>query len=81
MYTEDRAREWDENENAYLTLNGIKIHQKFNEVYIDGVMKDMSDIEYHILLLMMQHAEKYFLHRIFMRVCGRNLISIPVTAR
>lgn len=74
-----RSCEWDENENAYLTLNGIKIHQKFNEVYIDGVMKDMSDIEYHILLLMMQHAGKYFLHRIFMRVCGRNLISIPVT--
>ena len=48
------------NENSYLTLNGIKIHEKFNEVYIDGVMKDMSDIEYHILLLMMQHAGKIF---------------------
>ena len=43
-----RSCEWDENENSYLTLNGIKIHEKFNEVYIDGVMKDMSDIEYHI---------------------------------
>ena len=55
-----RSCEWDENENSYLTLNGIKIHEKFNEVYIDGVMKDMSDIEYHILLLMMQHAGKIF---------------------
>ena len=40
-----RSCEWDENENSYLTLSGIKIHEKFNEVYIDGVMKDMSDIE------------------------------------
>ena len=38
----------------------LKFMKSSTRVYIDGVMKDMSDIEYHILLLMMQHAGKIF---------------------
>ena len=47
-------------EEPYLENGGIKIHEIFNEVYVDGMEKEMSDIEYHILLLMMQHPRKIF---------------------
>ena len=29
-------------------------------MYVDGVLREMSDIEYHMLLLMMQHPGKIF---------------------
>lgn len=45
---------------AYLEMNGVKIHQSFNEVFVKGEEKDLSDIEYHMLLLMMQHPKKIF---------------------
>ncbi len=41
-------------ESAYLEMNGIRIHQSFNEVFVKGEEKELSDIEYHMLLLMMQ---------------------------
>ena len=47
-------------ENAYLEMNGIRIHQSFNEVFVKGEEKELSDIEYHMLLLMMQHPKKIF---------------------
>lgn len=53
--SEDR----EENEE-YIDIANIKINQEFNEVYVNGVEKEMSDIEYNILLLMMQHPRKIF---------------------
>ncbi|MCU0081153.1 response regulator transcription factor [Extibacter muris] len=50
----------NENEEPYLEIGSIRVHEAFNEVYVDGVEKEMSDIEYHILLLMMQHPRKIF---------------------
>lgn len=47
-------------EEPYLEMAGIRIHESFNEVYVDGVEKDLSDIEYHMLLLMMRHPRKIF---------------------
>ena len=47
-------------EENYLSIGGIRIHESFNEVYVDDVEKEMSDIEYHILLLMMQYPKKIF---------------------
>lgn len=47
-------------EEPYLSIGPIKVHETFNEVYVDGVEKEMSDIEYHILLLMMQYPRKVF---------------------
>lgn len=44
----------------YLEMKGIRIHENFNEVYVNDVEKEMSDIEYHILLLLMQHPGKIF---------------------
>ena len=50
----------EEKEEEYLEVGGIRIHEVFNEVYVDGVLREMSDIEYHMLLLMMQHPGKIF---------------------
>lgn len=47
-------------EEPYLEMKGIRIHETFNEVYVNDVEKEMSDIEYHILLLLMQHPGKIF---------------------
>lgn len=46
--------------NLYLDMGGIRIHRNFNEVFVNGAEKELSDIEYHILLLMMQHPGKIF---------------------
>lgn len=55
-----RNGEKTETEDPYLEIEGIRIHEAFNEVYVNGVEKELSDIEYHILLLMMQHPKKIF---------------------
>lgn len=52
--------EEQESEERYLQFYGVKVHETFNEVYVDGVEKELSDIEYHILLLMMKHPRKIF---------------------
>ncbi len=49
-----------EKEEPYLEIGGIQIHESFNEVYVNGVEKEMSDIEYNMLLLMMRHPKKIF---------------------
>ncbi len=50
----------DEESDSYVEIGEIKINEKFNEVFVSDEMKDMSDIEYKILLLMMQHPRKIF---------------------
>lgn len=47
-------------EDEYLELAGIRISRSFNEVYVDGKEKELSNIEYRILLLMMQNSGKIF---------------------
>lgn len=47
-------------EESYLEIRGIRAHESFNEVYVNDVEKELSDIEYHILLLLMQHPKKIF---------------------
>lgn len=47
-------------EELYLEIREIRAHESFNEVYVNGVEKELSDIEYHILLLLMQHPKKIF---------------------
>lgn len=44
----------------YLKSGGIRIHTIFNEVTVNGKPVELSDIEYHILLLMMQNQGKIF---------------------
>lgn len=47
-------------DSEYVECKKIKIHKTFNEVFIDGKEKDLTDIEYHILLLMMENPGKIF---------------------
>ena len=49
-----------EKEEPYLEIVGIRIHKTFNEVFVDGVEKNMTEIEYNILLLLMRHPGKIF---------------------
>lgn len=49
-----------EDQKDWLELRGIRIHQSFNEVFCEGKKKEMSDIEYRILLLMMRHPGRIF---------------------
>ena len=50
----------EKEEEPYLEMKGIRIHETFNEVFVNDVEKEMSDIEYHILLLLTQHPGKIF---------------------
>lgn len=44
----------------YLEIGEIRIYESYNKVCVDGEEKEMSDIEYNILLLMMQYPKKIF---------------------
>lgn len=44
----------------YLEIGGLRVHELFNEVFVNGKEIELSDIEYHILLLMMKHPRKIF---------------------
>lgn len=45
---------------GYIKSGGIRIHTVFNEVTVDGKPVELTDIEYHMLLLMMQNKGKIF---------------------
>lgn len=49
-----------EKEENYIEVAGLRIYESYNKVCVDGVEKEMSDIEYNILLLMMQYPKKIF---------------------
>lgn len=55
-----RALQKEESEDSYIKIGNIRLHKKFNEVFVADEQKELSDIEYHILLLMMQHPSKIF---------------------
>lgn len=44
----------------FLEMAGIRINQQYNEVQVKGKKVELSNIEYHILLLMMQNPKKIF---------------------
>lgn len=44
----------------YIESGGIRIHTVFNEVTVNGKTVELTDIEHHILLLMMQNKGKIF---------------------
>ena len=50
----------EKKEEGYLEAGGIRLHREFNEVYIDGRPQELSDIEYQILRLMMEHPRRIF---------------------
>ena len=44
----------------YLEMEEIRINQQYNEVQVRGEKIELSNIEYHILLLLMQNPKKIF---------------------
>ncbi|MCD8155724.1 MAG: response regulator transcription factor [Clostridiales bacterium] len=50
----------DAQPDHYIEISGIKVNRDFNEVFVNNEEKMLSDIEYHILLLMMSHPKKIF---------------------
>ena len=55
-----RTDRTQENENEYLESGNIRIHKVYNEVFVKGKLTELSNIEYRILLLMMQHPGRIF---------------------
>ena len=43
-----------------LESGGLRIHRKFNQVFVREKETDLSELEYRILLLMMEHPKKIF---------------------
>lgn len=46
--------------DPYLELAGIRIHTSINEVYVNGREVSLTELEYQILRLLMQHPKKIF---------------------
>ena len=59
-YTVYKGRPDSPEEESYLERADIRINTCFNEVFVRGVETELSNIEYQILLLMMQHSGKIF---------------------
>ena len=50
----------DSQEDNYIKISNIRINRNYNEVFVDGKEKDLSEIEYRILFLLMEHPHKIF---------------------
>lgn len=50
----------EDEDSKYIKSGGIQIHTKFNEVTVHGKPVELTDIEYRMLLLMMQYEGKIF---------------------
>lgn len=61
-YNVYRGRNCTENNelNEYIEIGQIRIHKTFNEVFVNDEEKELTDIEYHILLLMVKNYGKIF---------------------
>ena len=46
--------------DRYLEAAGLRVNPDFNQVFADGEEKELSTIEYKLLLLMMQHPRRIF---------------------
>ncbi len=44
----------------WIENSGVRINEDYNEVYVRGELRDLSQIEYQILLLMVQNPRKIF---------------------
>ncbi|MBM6744909.1 response regulator transcription factor [Drancourtella massiliensis] len=55
-----RGKEPDRKKDTYLEQAGIRLNEMFNEVFVRGGSTELSEIEYQILKLMMQHPGKIF---------------------
>ncbi len=47
-------------DGGYLEEGSVRIHRDYNEVYVNGEEKELSEIEYEILRLLLSHPRKIF---------------------
>ena len=59
-YTVYKGKAIPENLHAYFEFDGIRINQTRNEVYVNGEERNLSNIEYEILLLLMKYPRQIF---------------------
>lgn len=55
-----KSEQQKEEEDEYVEVGNIRVHKVYNEAYVDGKAVELSNIEYHILLLLMQHSGRIF---------------------
>lgn len=55
-----RGKEGAGRTDRYLEAAGLRVNLDFNQVFADGEEKELSTIEYKLLLLMMQHPRRIF---------------------
>ena len=60
VYSNSPDEQEGQERTEYIESCGIRIHTVFNEVTVNGKTVELTDIEYHILLLMMQNKGKIF---------------------
>lgn len=60
VYNEPSESKREVERPEYITGGAIRIHTKFNEVQLHGNPLELTDIEYRMLLLMMQNKGKIF---------------------
>lgn len=60
VYSNSSDEPHGQERTEYIESGGIRIHTVFNEVTVNGKTVELTDIEYHILLLMMQNKGKIF---------------------
>ena len=55
-----RAEAEQEIQDSYLTCKELQLNTEFNEIFLKGQPLEVSDIEYRMLRLLMQHPQKIF---------------------
>lgn len=55
-----RAEAEPEIQDSYLTCKELQLNTEFNEIFLRGQPLEVSDIEYRMLRLLMQHPQKIF---------------------
>ena len=77
-----QGKSTNENEaEKIIEIGSIKLNTAFNEIVADGNKVEVSDLEYKILRLMMQHPGKIFSAQNIYEAFGANLIFIPAEIR
>lgn len=55
-----RGKTSADNNETYLTAEGLKLSEQFNAVWKNGVQIDLTDIEYRMLRMFMKHRNRIF---------------------
>lgn len=60
IYNNDPACLYAQQKDSIITIENISVSEKFNEVYVDDKLIDLTETEYKILVLLMKYPKKIF---------------------